>query len=146
MDKTNEVSSFLGNLQKALKVSSLGEIDKTLSDLVKKKRNNQSEIEYVLKIVCEEYNITRETLLKKNTKGIHNDAKQIAYCLLHFSPLELKIRCIAKDVFGNWPNSVHIGIKRLKSIDSATKIKQDLAFVKTFEKLQEKLIIYTTTA
>ena len=46
--------------------------------------NSILKIDYALQMVCDEYNITRFTLIHTKDRGEIQDAKRIAYCLLHF--------------------------------------------------------------
>lgn len=137
MQEKQDLELLLTNIQRGLKIYSVQELNSALSKILTQKQDKQKEVNIALSIVCAEYRITRETLMKKNGRGELADAKDIAYCLLHFG-LDLRVRHIAKKIFFNWPNSVSKGVKRLKTINP--KIKQDQAFLDTYKKLQERFI------
>jgi hypothetical protein len=142
MKENTEVEYLLTNIQKGLKIYSVKELNNAITKILNKKDEKIDEINYVLDLVCEHFEITQSQLKKKGTRGKIIDAKQTAYCLLHFH-IGLPIRYIARKVFNNWPNSISIGIKRMKCADM--KIKQDEIFINNYKKLQQKLSVYITT-
>lgn len=132
-----EIEQLLKNIQKGLKVYTVKELNQGLVSLLHKKDDKSSEINYVIGIVCGQYNISVNTLKSKNARGVIQEAKQICYCLLHFN-LGISIRQIADKVFNNWPTSVSLGVKKYKTADS--NHKADKTFLNTYSVLQEKLI------
>jgi chromosomal replication initiation ATPase DnaA len=142
MRENEEVEYLLTNIQKGLKIYSVKELNNAISKILTKKEEKVEEINYVLDLVCEHFEISLSQLKKKGARGRIIDAKQTAYCLLHFN-MGLPIRYIAKKIFNNWPNSISTGIKRVKNAD--IKIKQDEIFMLNYKKLQQKLTLYITT-
>ena len=142
MRENEEVEYLLTNIQKGLKIYSVKELNNAISKILTKKEEKIDEINYILDLVCEHFEISMSQLKKKGARGRIIDAKQTAYCLLHFNT-GLPIRYIAKKIFNNWPNSISIGIKRVKNAD--VKIKQEEVFMYNYKKLQQKLSVYITT-
>jgi hypothetical protein len=142
MKENEEVEYLLNNIQKGLKMYSVKELNNAIKKILTKKDEKIDEINYILNIVCDHFDITLTQLKKKGARGKIIEAKQTAYCLLHFK-IGLSIRYIATKIFNNWPNSISIGIKRFKNAD--VKIKQDVVFMNNYNKLQEQLIVYITT-
>lgn len=138
----SEIEDLLKNIQEGLKKYSISELNEALIAILNKKHDKSEEIDYVFSIVTNEFNISIRTLKQKNHRGIINDAKQIAYCLLHLT-LGLSIRHIADKIFFNWHTSVSIAIKRFKTTN--TEIKQDKEFIDKYTKLQLKLIEFVNT-
>ena len=95
----------------------------------------------MIKIVAKHYGIS-ETILKNSvSRGRIIEAKNIAYCLLHYD-LGLPTGYIATRVFFNWKNSVHLGTKKLKNLNLS--IKADKDFYDTYQLMQSKLLIFIT--
>ena len=139
MAQEKEIELLLRNIQKGLRKYSVKELNDGILAFLYKKHDKSHETDYVLEIVCKEYEISLSSLKSKNVRGNIQEAKQIAYCLLHFN-LGLSIRQIASRVFMNWPTSVSLGVKKYKTADSTHA--QDKKFIDRYEKLQEQLIKY----
>lgn len=99
--------------------------------------DKKHEVDFVLESVANHFRITVTALKQKHSRGIIQDAKQIAYCLLHFN-LGLTGRYIAAEIFQNWNTSVQTGINRLKNAN--LDIKSDKDFQDIYLKLQDKLL------
>ncbi len=139
MDENKDLEILLKNLQDGLKNHSLKELNDALVVAINNKYDKKADIDNVLLLVCKNYKISIKTLLSSHARGEIQEAKQIAYCLLHIN-LGLSIRYIAKRVFFNWPSSVMIGVKRYKFANP--KVKDDAAFLETYNNLQQKLTMY----
>jgi chromosomal replication initiation ATPase DnaA len=139
---TKDIETLLKSIQEGLKKYSLKELNEAIINILNKKSDKTLEIDYVLTLVCDEFSVSKTTLKSKNARGVLQDAKQIAYCLLHLN-LGLSIRYISNNVFHNWPTSVAIGVKRFKTSD--IKYKQDKEFIDKYVKLETKLIQNITT-
>ena len=137
MSNSKEVESLLKNIQKGLRLYSVQDLNQAIVKFLNTKNDKSVDINKVMIMVCKEYNITKTSLHSKNARGNLQEAKQICYCLLHFN-LGLSIRHISEKIFFNWPTSVSIGIKKLKTAD--VKHKQDKKFIERYEKLQNQLI------
>ena len=137
MSDKREVETLLKNIQLGLKKYSVQDLNEAIVIFLNKKNDKSIEIDQVIILVCQEYNISKNTLKNKNARGNLQEAKQIAYCLLHFN-LGLSIRHIATKIFFNWPTSVYIGIKKYKTADKSHR--QDKKFIDKYEKLQSTLV------
>ena len=134
-----EIKNLLKNIQEGLSKYSVSELNKALIVALNKKQDNSEHIDFVFKIVTQDFGISIQTLKSKNPRGLINDAKQITYCLLHFT-LGLSIRHIAQRIFFNWHTSVAVAIKRFKTAN--VNVKNDKQFLDRHSALQTKLIDY----
>jgi chromosomal replication initiation ATPase DnaA len=140
MQDSAEIEHFFSNIQKGLKMYSLKEFNSAIKDIINTKGDNKKDdIKYTLNLVCTHYNISIQSLMGKDNRGIIVDAKQVAYCLLYFD-LKISVKSISKNIFYNWRNSVYRGINRLKTIN--TNIKEDEIFSNNYKAIREKLILY----
>jgi chromosomal replication initiation ATPase DnaA len=137
MGDNTEIKSLLQNIQKGLRLYSVTELNDALEQALIKKHEKTKEIDYVLTIVSNEYNISQYALKNMKKRGNLQDAKQLAYCLLHFN-LGLSIRYIANSIFFCWHSSVANGVARFKKSD--IQHKQDRAFLEKYELLKNKLL------
>ena len=132
-----DLENLLSNIQKGLKEFSIKELNEAIILFLNKKSDKSIEINYILEIVASEYNISVKKLKAKHSRGLDQEAKQIAYCLLHLD-LDLSTRYISRRIFMNNHNSLAIGIRKLKQADKNHKI--DLMFIKKYELLKSKFI------
>jgi chromosomal replication initiation ATPase DnaA len=142
MPDKKDIEQLLKNIQEGLKKYTVKELNDAIISFLNKKDDKSVEIDYVLKIVSEEFNTNVRIIKKQNIRGILQEAKQICYCILHFN-LGLSTRYIADRVFGNWHTSVHTGIRRYKNLNQA--IKQDREFQEKYDLLSTKFIEHFTT-
>jgi chromosomal replication initiation ATPase DnaA len=136
MSETKDLELLLKNMQKGLKFFSIKELSDAIFSFLKSKEEKSTEINLILNIVQNEFSISLNKL-KSNGRGEIIDAKQLAYCLLHYD-LGLSVRYISSKVFDNWPNSVFNGIKRLKNID--LNLKPDKLFFEKYKLMQNKYV------
>ena len=136
-DQKTELESLLQNIQEGLKKFTIQELNEAIITFLNKKSDKSIETKYVLKIVAEEFKLSVRSLHSKRARGTQQEAKQIAYCLLHHN-LGFSLRYISHRVFFNNHNSVAIGVKRLRNADP--KFKIDKQFIDTYKKLEEKLL------
>lgn len=140
MTDKKEFSRLLTNLQIGLDVLDVKTLNSVLKNAINSSERGQIEIiDYVLSIVCEHYTISRQQIMQKSARGVIHDARDISYCLL-VNVAKFKVRFVAKKIFNNWPNSVQLGVNRLKEINP--KLKDDKAFYDAFNILQDKLNQY----
>lgn len=137
MSDKKQLESLLKNIQESLKHYSVEELNEAIIHALNQKKDKTPQINYVLSIVSDHFNTTIKTLKKKHLRGNLQEAKQVAYCLLHFN-LGLSIRDISNNVFSNWSNSVQTGVTKLKNAD--IKHKADREFIECYEFLRTKLL------
>jgi len=137
MQDKKDIEQLLKNIQEGLKKYSVKELNDAIISFLNKKDDKSQEIDYVLSIVCEEFKTNLRTLKKNNIRGILQEGKQIAYCILHFN-LGLSTRYISEKIFMNWHTSVHAGIRRYKNCNPL--LKQDKEFLDRYDLLSKKFI------
>jgi len=131
-----ELSIYFKNTAKALENGSLEELNNVVADYSKLKDVNSENIDIVLCLVAEAYDISVRTLKMSNARGKVQTARNCCYLLLHLD-LCLNLRYIGKRIFGKWPNSVARGINYYKRLD--LKIKTDKEFNDVYENIRVKL-------
>lgn len=138
MSKDKELlSEFLKNLRKGLKVCDLEELNKSIEGVLEKIKNDDSVIQDVLNVVCEEYNLLRNELLHSTQRGEVQEARRIAICLMFFNS-NISIRKIANGVFNReYHLFIQKAIKRHKTLN--VNIKPDKQYKDKYDKL-EKII------
>jgi hypothetical protein len=142
MPDNTEIDELLNNMRKALKHYSVKELNEAIIFALSEKKEDISEpVKFVLKIVAKHYGISEKILKNSVSRGRIVEAKNISYCLLHYD-LGLPTGYIANRIFFNWKNSVHLGTKKLKSLNLS--IKADKDFYDTYQQMQTKLLIFIT--
>lgn len=142
MSEKKELEVFFKNIQQGLKRFTLGELNESLHSILQnkedKQKDKQKQIALVLDSVCKEYGIKRDYLIKGKSKGDLQQARNIAYCILHLD-LGLSIRYIAKNVFFlEWHNSVGVAIKYHKELN--TDIAPDRKFKEKLELIKSGIV------
>jgi chromosomal replication initiation ATPase DnaA len=138
MSDQKEIEILLKNIQEGLKKYSLKELNEAIVEFFNKKDDKTNEINIILDIVCADFNISNRVIKKKNGRGEISEAKQLAYCLLHYN-LGLSTRHIAEKIFiGHWHSVVYKAIMRLKN--AQPNIKSDRQFLEKYQELNEKFI------
>ena len=141
MTENKDIEILLKNIQEGLKAYTLKELNNALVEALNKTHDKKDEIEFVLNSVMQHYNISSRVLKQSNARGIKQEYKQMAYCLLYFN-LGLSIRYISSRIFFNWATGVLTGIKKYKNLNP--ELKQDKNFLETYKSLQKKLIKFIT--
>lgn len=139
MDTNKDLGILLTSIQKGLKVYSIKELNQAITKVLNKKSDRSEEIEYILSIVSNKFGITRNALMQSHKWGNVQQARRIAYCLLHFE-LELPYRKIAKDIFLMEHGVVQQGINYYRNLN--LEVKADKDFYDIYLAMQEKLIEY----
>lgn len=135
MNKEKDVELLLKNIQEGLNRYTIKELNEAIVTFLNKKDDKSKEIMFILDIVSQEFQINIRTLKKKNVRGMTSEAKQIAYCLLHFN-LGLSTRYISARVFNNWHSVVHKAILRFKNANP--NLKPDKIFLDKYELLSDR--------
>ncbi len=136
------IAVLLKNIQSGLKLYSpddlLSQINNSIVESLNKKDNNKEYIDLAIQIVCEEYLISKRTLIKSAARGKVQEAKMVSYCLLHCD-LDLPIRYISIRVFNRkWHTPVARGITYYKTLN--LDIKEQKQFYDTYLRLKNKLM------
>jgi chromosomal replication initiation ATPase DnaA len=143
MSEKKELETFFKNVQQSLKKYTLNEINESLQLMANSETNNKKdkdkEISIVLDAICKEYSIEKDILIYGKSKKDLQQARNIAYCILHLD-LGLPIRYIAKRIFFlNWHNSVGVAIKYHKSLN--VNIAPDRNFKEKLETVQKTIVL-----
>ena len=143
MSEKKELETFFKNVQQSLKKHSLFEINESLQSMVCSENENQKErqkdIAFVFDAICKDFDIEKDTLIYGKSKKELQQARNIAYCILHFD-LGLPIRYIAKRIFFlNWHNSVGVAIKYYKGLN--LNISPDRKFKEKLEIIQKAIVL-----
>lgn len=131
IDET-EVEKLFDTLKETVKSSSVKELNKKLSSYLSLKNQTKEQVEVVLNNVCKEFKITEQLLMNRHTRGDVQQARHIAYYILH-KELKLSIGFIANNIFNNNKASVWAGIKRYETANP--KVQTDKDFVERTDKL-----------
>lgn len=141
MSEKADLESLLKNIQEGLKVYSVKELNAAIIECLNKKHDKREEVEFVLNTIALDYSISRKILIHSTARGRIQEARQLAYCILHFN-LGLPMRYIATRIFSKWHNSVAIAIKQYKNLN--VSIKHEREFKEKYEAIQKRLIDYIT--
>ena len=135
MSENKELSELLKNIQDGLKTYGLKELNSSLETLLKKNQDDNTKIEFILKLVCLEYNISKKVLLHSTERGEVQEARRMAICLLFYNT-ELTIRKIAKTIFNrDYHLFIQKAIKRHTSIN--INVKPDRLYKEKYDKIEQ---------
>jgi len=138
MNEGKDLEELLKSISEGLKKYTVKELNDAIVSFFNKKDDKTKEIYYLLEIVSKEYETNISTLKKKNLRGDLSDAKQIAYCLLHFN-LGLPTRYISEKIFKSKSHTVvHKAIIRFKNAN--VNLKPDKIFIEKYDKLSKEFI------
>lgn len=137
-DNNSQLQSLLKNIQLGLEKFSVKELNDALVAVLAKKQDQQPEIQLILQIVSDKYKITKTTLVSSRARGEFQNARMLAYCLLHYT-LGLSVRHIGKKIFNRGHNCVSSALKRYKSLEPE-KFKLDAEFEQKYKECQKQFI------
>jgi chromosomal replication initiation ATPase DnaA len=132
-----DVSQLLKSISVGLQKYGISEFNTEIKKIIAKKADQQREINFVINMVSGQYTITPNTLLNSRSRGKIQEARTLAYCLLHLT-LGLSIRKIAV-IFGRYHNSIASALKSF-SEQQPEKFKMDKEFSSLYEKCQDRLL------
>ena len=144
MSDNEELRELFGNIKSALKRVSVPELSNAVAKSTGRKDDNlRSEIDFILTLVCKEFKISKNILLRTSRKRELVEPKKTAYCLLSIN-LKLPVRYIAKNVFENVNHdSVHRAKTYFVSLNEA--VKPDKIFKERYDRLSKILTEKITT-
>jgi chromosomal replication initiation ATPase DnaA len=138
MSEHKEIDVLLRNLQEGLKKYTLKELNDAIVEFLNSKKDKRKEIDLILEIVCEDFEISLNTLKQPQARGDRGEAKQLTYCLL-YNNLGLSTRQISDTIFtGVWHSVIYRAIIRLRT--AQPHIKSDKLFLERYQRLNEKFI------
>lgn len=141
MSNNKQLEELFKHIQIGLNKCTVKELNEAIISFISTKYDKSPEIEYVFKIVSDDFKVNPERLKQKNVRGIYNEAKELIYCILHFN-MGLSIRYIAKFIFFNHHMSVYGAIKKFNNLNE--NFKQDKMFLDRYKELSGKFIEYIT--
>lgn len=136
---TKELGELFDNLKKISKSNGIQELNEALTLFFAKKQDNSTEIDFVIQSVADEYSISVRTLKHSTARGQAQEAREVAYCILHLN-LGITLRYISKRVFFK---SSHTSINRVivKFKDMGT-LQHELLFKEKYNKIKALLATY----
>lgn len=137
-----ELEVFFKNIQQGLKKYTLQELNDSIGQIVNNKTDKQKDkkqqINIVIDVICGDFTISKESLLKGRGKGTIQEARKFAFCILH-NDFNVPIRYIAKKVFQlNWHTSVSIAIQYYKTLN--LDVKPDREFMERLQIIKNKIV------
>lgn len=132
-----EFEAFFKSALECLKHLSPAEIAEQLTKISTQNSDKKFHIEFILNSVSAEFEISRRSLIYSAQRGNIQQAKQLAYCLLHFE-VGLPVRYIGKRVFSVAHPSVVRALKRYNNINLL--VPADREFKEKYEKLKRVLV------
>ena len=138
---SKELESFLRNIQIGLKRYSLSELNQSLEALVTDKnekfKQRQVKVNLVVNVICKHFAIDRDVFLNGRGKGVVQQARKLAYCILH-NDFDLPIRYISQKVFSlKWHTSVSLAIQYSKTLKE--DVKPDKEFMDKMNELRNEI-------
>jgi len=138
MNENKQVESLLKNIQEGIRLYGVKELNEAITKTLYKKTDKGSEIEYILNMVCNDYNITKRNLIQSKKHGHIQKARQMCFCLLYFD-IGLSLREIG-NVFGKYVRSISVVIENYRKMNPEFKL--DREFLELYKKYQENILIH----
>jgi chromosomal replication initiation ATPase DnaA len=138
MNEQKDVEFLLKNIQEGIRLYGVKELNSAISKTLYNKTDKGEDIEFIINMICLEFNVSRFNLIKSKKHGYVQKARKIIFCLLYFE-VGLSLRDIGK-IFGKYVRSVAIAIENYKKLN--LKIKQDKEFNDLYLKFQESFVLY----
>jgi chromosomal replication initiation ATPase DnaA len=138
MDENKQVESLLKNIQEGIRLYGIKELNEAITKTLYKKTDKGSEIEFILNMICVDYNITKHNLIQSKKHGHVQKARQMCFCLLYFD-IGLSLREIG-NIFGKYVRSISCVIENYRKLNPAFKI--DKEFLELYKIYQENILNY----
>lgn len=138
MEGHKDVEVLLKNIQEGIRLYGVKELNQAITSALYKKTDKAEEVEYIKKIVCDTYGISRHALMTSKKHGDVQKARQIAYCLLHFD-IGISQREVAR-IFGKFVRSVSRVIDYHRTLNPS--INTDKKFLEEYKNFQQKVLLY----
>lgn len=138
MNQNKQVEYLLKNIQEGIRLYGVKELNDFISKTLHKKTDKGSEIEFIISMICDDFNILKQHLMESKKHGRIQKARQMCYCLLYFD-IGLSLREIGK-VFNKYVRSISCVIENYRKLNP--KLKADQEYLALYKKYQEKILIY----
>jgi chromosomal replication initiation ATPase DnaA len=134
----NTLSTFFHAVSKASESRNLDELTDDFVSLAKSRNENANnpQIQKVLELVSQHYNIPVRTLTQNTGRGKFRTARHLCYVILNLE-VGLPSRYIARRIFNRAPNCVNRAMIYYKQLNP--KIKDDADFIASYELIKSKL-------
>ena len=137
MLQDKRIEQLFETIHKGVKILGVDAMNKSISDIIYGEYKQDDVIEYIFQCICDEYQISRNTLIRGTGRGEQAQARRIAWCLL-YNVLNIKLSFISKRIFFYSDHmAVYRAVIMLKKID--VKIKHEREFLERYEKIKIKV-------
>jgi chromosomal replication initiation ATPase DnaA len=133
MNEHKDVEFLLKNIQEGIRLYGVKELNSAISKTLYNKTDKGADIEFILNMVCVDFNLTRHNLIKSKKHGYVQKARKLIFCLLYFD-VGLSLRQIG-NIFDKYVRSVAIAIENYKKLN--LKLKQDKEFFDLYSTYQQ---------
>ena len=96
--KNKDLADLISNFQNALKVYTPKQLNDAVLLVLNEKHGPPKQVNYVIKAVSSVYKLPENVILSRNTRGVVQEARMVAYAVLHFD-LQMSFRHISLKVF-----------------------------------------------
>jgi chromosomal replication initiation ATPase DnaA len=135
MKEDKQVQTLLKYISDGIKLYGVKDLNDSLIKTLFQKTDKSAVVEFILDMICKDFDITRYKLIKSAQRGHSQKARQIAYCLLYFE-IGLTLRAIG-NIFGKYVRSVSIVIENYRLLK--TNLKQDKEFLDLYANYSERV-------
>jgi chromosomal replication initiation ATPase DnaA len=137
------LQELLKNLQDALKVYSVRELNDAILSALNEKYDLKKEVDFVLKSVASNYKVQKSLIMRSKKRGEIQEARMICYAILHYD-LEISTRQIAKRIFKKYPNSIQDALKKFKELEP-DKFSKDRGVMARYKECRKETVEFIIT-
>ena len=135
MKEDKQVQTLLKYISDGIKLYGVKDLNDSLIKTIYQKTDKAAVVEFILEMICKDFEISRNNLIKSVKRGYSQRARQIVYCLLYFE-IELSFRAIG-NIFGKYVRSVSIVIENYRKLKA--NLKQDKEFLDLYSNYAERV-------
>lgn len=138
-----DLVKLLHNVQEALKVYSVRELNDAILTALNEKFDLKKEVDFVLRSVASNYKIQKNLIMRSKKRGEIQEARMICYAILHYD-LEISTRFIAGRIFKKYPNSIQDALKKFKALEPE-KFKKDQGVMDRYKECRKETVEFIIT-
>jgi chromosomal replication initiation ATPase DnaA len=138
MKESKEVESLFKNIQEGIKFYGVKGLNNAITKTLEKKTTNTGDVDFILNMVCYEYNILKHNLIQSRKHGYVQKARQMCYCLLYFD-VGLSLREIGT-VFNKYVRSISCVIENYRKLNPEFKL--DEKYLTQYFNFQKRYLEY----
>lgn len=143
MISKKDLVNLITNLQDALKVYSVRELNDALLIALNEKFDFKKEVDFVMRSVASNYKVQRSLILTSKKRGEIQEARMIVYAILHYD-LEISARQIAKKIFNKYPNSILDALKKFRELEPE-KFSKDKGIMDRYKECRKETVEFIIT-